>query len=116
MNVFDLRIPAGTTVDIPVPSGHNTLVVALHGKIALKETGNSSGELNEAQVAYFSREEEGIRLEAKEDAIALILTGEPIEEPVVTYGPFVMNTESEIHQALADYRSGKMGKLPSPKS
>jgi quercetin 2,3-dioxygenase len=59
----------------------------------------------------FRREGEGVTLTAATDATVLWLSGEPIDEPVVGYGPFVMNTEAEIHQAFADFQSGKMGQL-----
>ncbi len=83
-------------------------LVVLHGAVTLQggETA-SAGEL-----ALFALAGEEIALEATQDATILVLSGEPIQESVVAYGPFVMNTQQEISQAIQDYQSGKMGTLP----
>jgi len=65
--------------------------------------------MGEAQVAVLSWTGEGITLEAKAQSLLLILSGDPIDEPVASHGPFVMNTEGEIQQAFQDYRAGRMG-------
>jgi redox-sensitive bicupin YhaK (pirin superfamily) len=70
---------------------------------------NGSAMTGEAKVAVLSRTGEGITLEAKAQSLLLILSGESVNEPVASYGPFVMNTEVEIQQAFADYRAGRMG-------
>lgn len=64
-----------------------------------------------AEVGLFDRKGTAVRIDAAQDAIALLLCGEPIEEPIVGHGPFVMNTTDEIRQALRDYQSGRMGHL-----
>jgi len=66
---------------------------------------------SEAQLAALSGDGEGVHLTANEPSLVLVLSGEPINEPVVSYGPFVMNTEAEIQQAIEDYKAGRMGRV-----
>lgn len=108
INVFDVRLNGGNQTDLSLPAGHNTGLVLLKGNVVL----NSSAALRgEAQVALFSATGQRITLNAKEDTILLVLSGEPINEPVASYGPFVMNTQEELRQAVHDYNAGKMGHL-----
>jgi hypothetical protein len=104
MNVWDLRIAAKSLVELPAPSGHNTLLAVLRGGIRVEET-----EAGPAGLVVFDRSGEGIRLAAREDTTALFLSGEPIDEPVVGQGPFVMNTEAQLRQAFDDFRLGRLG-------
>ncbi len=62
-------------------------------------------------MALFERDGDRLTLQASEDAVVLLLSGEPIDEPIVGHGPFVMNTEQEIHQAFADFQSGRFGRM-----
>ncbi|MGA8761903.1 MAG: pirin family protein [Candidatus Sulfotelmatobacter sp.] len=113
VNVFDVRLNAGGKTELSLPAGHNTAVVLLKGNVVL----NSSAPLQgEAQIALFSSAGDRIALEVKEDTTLLVLSGEPIDEPVVNYGPFVMNTPEELKQAVEDYRAGRMGHLGVPVS
>ena len=108
VNVFDVRLSGGNQTELSLPAGHNTGLVLLKGNVVL----NSSAALRgEAQVALFSDTGQRITLNAKEDTILLVLSGEPINEPVASYGPFVMNTQEELRQAVHDYNAGKMGHL-----
>jgi quercetin 2,3-dioxygenase len=107
MQVWDLRLKAGHTVTLPAPAGHTTVPLVLKGRIKTQD----GAEATDAEMIVFRREGEGVTLTAATDATVLWLSGEPIDEPVVGYGPFVMNTEAEIHQAFADFQSGKMGQL-----
>lgn len=68
---------------------------------------NGADEINERELAFFTKEGETMTLEAGRDSKVLILSGEPIDEPVVGQGPFVMNTTEEIRRAIDDYRAGK---------
>jgi len=108
VNVFDVRLKAGGQTELSLPAGHNAAVVLLKGKVVLNSSETLEGE---AQIAVLSNAGERIALEAKEDTTLLVLSGEPIHEPVVNYGPFVMNTPDELRQAVEDYRAGRMGHL-----
>ena len=107
MQVWDLRLKAGSRVTLPAPEGHTTVPLVLSGRVRAA----SGEEATDAEMLVFTREGEGVMLEALTDAQLLWLSGEPIDEPIVGYGPFVMNTEAEIHQAFADFQGGRMGAL-----
>lgn len=107
MNVWDIRLKAGSSTIIPIPENWNTALVVLHGTLKV----NLSTIVREAEFVVLDRSGSDIFLEPEEDCIALLLSGEPIEEPIVGYGPFVMNTEKEIQDAFRDFQSGKFGIL-----
>lgn len=107
MNVWDVRLTAGARVEFRVPAGWTTALFVLKGQIRL-----GSGEaVGVAELAVLDREDETFAITALEDTTLLFLNGQPIEEPIVGQGPFVMNTAEEIGQAMDDYRSGRMGRL-----
>lgn len=108
VTLFDVRLKAGDRGEIAIPEGHNTAVVLLKGNVTISDSSKLSGE---ARIAILSREGNIVALEAKADSTLLVLGGEPIDEPVASYGPFVMNTRDELQQAVQDYRAGKMGHL-----
>lgn len=105
ITVVDLRLKAGSRTEIAFPDGYTTLVLVLKGKAAM----NGAETAGEADLAIFDRAGDRFVVEAKEDATLLVLGGTPIDEPVVSYGPFVMNTQEQIRQAVSDYQAGKMG-------
>lgn len=107
VNVFDVRMEAGGRGELSLPAGHNSAIILLRGDITV----NGQTLTGEAQIAALGGPGEGVQLEAKAESLVLVLSGEPIHEPVVSYGPFVMNTEAEIRQAFEDYRAGKMGRV-----
>tara|TARA_R100000935_G_C2815444_1_gene157073 strand:- start:570 stop:1388 length:819 start_codon:yes stop_codon:yes gene_type:complete len=107
INVWDLRLEPGSRVNLPVPSGHTTLVAVLNGSVLI----NGTDVLRGVELANLDREGQEVVLESNNDARLLVLSGEPIDEPVVGYGPFVMNTQEEIQQAMLDFQSGKFGTL-----
>jgi len=107
INLWDIRLLAGHATELQVPDGYTTILVNLRGKILLNET----EPVDAAEMALFDRRGEKMTIAAREDATLLLLNGEPIPEPVVSHGPFVMNTEDEIRQALIDYHSGRMGRI-----
>lgn len=107
IHLYDLRVKAGHRADVSVPSGFNTAVFVLQGEASI----NGSGPVKEAELARFDKAGERISIDARTDSIVLVLSGEAINEPIARYGPFVMNTQAELVQAVDDYRMGKMGHL-----
>lgn len=105
--MWDIHRDGGDTLELAVPDGWNTLLVVLAGSVRV----NGSETLRKPDVGMFAREGEGLMLDQADGLHALLLAGEPIGEPVVGYGPFVMNTREEIQQAITDYHTGKMGRL-----
>ncbi len=107
MNVWDVRLNAGQRVTLDQPDGWSTLVLALSGTVQV----NDSAILRAADIATLSHTGSGVQIEANADAKLLLLAGQPIDEPVVGYGPFVMNSQPEIVQAINDFNSGKFGRM-----
>jgi redox-sensitive bicupin YhaK (pirin superfamily) len=106
MNVIDLKLKKGLT-SIPVPEGWNASLVVLKGRV---EAGKEVV-AKDAQMLMFSNQGQDIEVNVLEDSTALLLSGEPIDEPIVGYGPFVMNTKEEIAQAMQDFNSGSFGRI-----
>jgi redox-sensitive bicupin YhaK (pirin superfamily) len=109
LNMWDMRLKAGKAVTLDVPEGHTVLLIALSGRITLNgKTGIDAGE-----GARLERHGTQVRMMAENDALVLVLTGAPIDEPVFGHGPFVMNTRAEIFQAIEDFNAGRFGRLAS---
>lgn len=106
VNVFDLRMEVGGRGELKVPAGQNATIVLLRGDVVVN---GSTALKGEAKIARLSPSGESVTLEAKAESLLLVLSGEPINESVASYGPFVMNTEAELRQAFADYQAGRMG-------
>ncbi|MEZ5477626.1 MAG: pirin family protein [Thiolinea sp.] len=106
VNLWDMRLKAGAALDVEVPDGYSTVVLVLQGHVQL-----NGKAVHEAEAALFELAGSRIQLATDADAKILLLAGEPLNEPVVGYGPFVMNTQQEIRQAMVDYQQGKMGHL-----
>jgi redox-sensitive bicupin YhaK (pirin superfamily) len=109
INLWDLRLPAGASVQLRLPEGHTTALFVLKGKALL----NGTQAAGEAELALFERDGQELSVKAETDTTILVLDGKPIDEPVVGHGPFVMNTQQEIRQAIADYQEGRLGGIPA---
>jgi len=107
MNVWDLRLKAGHRVAFDLPDGHTTALFVLHGKLRLDER----HAVRAAELAVLERAGSRLEFDVTEDATVLLLNGEPLNEPIVGYGPFVMNSEAEIRQAINDFNSGRFGQI-----
>ncbi|WP_242927207.1 pirin family protein [Pontibacter vulgaris] len=107
--VLALRIDmkAGATYTFPIPESYNAFLYLLHGKISVEGFGLS----DELHAVVFKRDGTSCTFTALKDTQALLMAGKPLEEPLASHGPFVMNTQSEIMQAMRDYQMGKMGML-----
>ena len=106
LNVWDIVLNGGASADLDVPAGHNLMLVVLRGEVRI----NGGQSVQASQMATFERESGSVKVEAVGgEAKILLLSGVPIDEPVVGYGPFVMNTEAEIAEVMNEFRSGKFG-------
>ena len=106
LDVWDLRMSQGGHARLALPPGHNAALVVLRGTVVV-----DGQRLQGAQLAHLDRDGDALELAAETDAVLLFLGGEPIDEPIVGHGPFVMNTEAEIAQAFEDLDSGRFGRI-----
>ena len=106
MHVWDLQIKKGGVISLPAPNHWNAALAILQGQVETE-----MGAAGEASLIVFNRVGTGVEIRASQDTHALFLSGEPIIEPVVGYGPFVMNTKAEIAQAIDDFNGGQFGRL-----
>ena len=107
INLFDVRLRGGHRLQLDLHDGYTAALFILQGRVVVN--GEESADQNELVV--FKREGDTVSIEAIADATLLILNGQPIDEPIVGYGPFVMNTREQIQQAIADMRTGRLGKV-----
>lgn len=102
LNLWDMRLKGGKSVTLSIPEGHNASLLVLSGKI-----GAGGETLGRKELAQFTREGDTLTLDVQEDTVALLMSGAPIDEPIVGRGPFVMNTHDEIRAAMNDYAAGR---------
>ena len=100
-------VAAGKSAALHIPEGHTLAVAVLHGSVLV----NGRDTVRADQVAHLSTQGSQVLLEANNDSTLLVLSGTPIAEPIVGYGPFVMNSEEEIRMAITDFNSGKFGQI-----
>jgi redox-sensitive bicupin YhaK (pirin superfamily) len=105
INLLDVNLAAGKSAELALPDGHTTTFLVLKGEVIV----NGEQEASKGALPIFAREGDRITVKAKTDATLLVMSGEPINEPIVGQGPFVMNTRAEIQQAFEDYQLGRMG-------
>lgn len=106
INVWDVALKGGTDLSLDVPEGHTTLIAVLAGSVSVNGTA-----AQDAEVVRLAREGTVVSLKTATDTKLLVLTGEPLNEPVFGYGPFVMTSEAEIRQAITDFNSGRFGQV-----
>jgi redox-sensitive bicupin YhaK (pirin superfamily) len=107
IDVWDLRLRAGRTATLAMPDGHTVALVPMHGRISV----NGGREAGPAQLVQFERSGSEFTVTAQGEATVLALGGQPLNEPVVGYGPFVMTSEGEIAAAIRDFQGGRFGRL-----
>jgi hypothetical protein len=103
INMWDLRLTANADLALDLPEGHTAMLVVLSGHVTL----NGGEEAGAAEMVLLGREGSKLGVRTDGDATVLVLTGEPIDEPIVGHGPFVMNTKEEILQAFEDFSNGR---------
>jgi redox-sensitive bicupin YhaK (pirin superfamily) len=109
VTVLDVRLRAGRHVKLSLREGYTASIYLLKGKLLV----NGVEAASETELVVFDRKGDEVDIEATADATLFVMNGQPIEEPLVGYGPFVMNTSQEIKQAFVDFHHGKLGKIPN---
>lgn len=107
ITLLDVNLRVGNRLPITLPASYHVLAVVAEGRVRVGHTSAGAGEL-----ILFNNDGTCVELEADKDAHIIVLSGEPINEPIVQYGPFVMNTNEEIRQAILDVNHGKFGPIP----
>ena len=102
-----IRMKAGSDYTLTLPKSNNALLYVLEGNLNI----NEEKATKRHDLVYFKHEDGEIKITSESDCTLLLVSGDPIDEPLVTHGPFVMNTQTEIMEAMRDYQNGKMGFL-----
>jgi redox-sensitive bicupin YhaK (pirin superfamily) len=104
IDLLDVRLRAGARLRLDLRDGDTAALYVLKGKLAVADQG---------ALVVFDRKGDAVEIQAVSDTTVLVMSGRPIDEPIAGYGPFVMNTQQEIQQAIADLRNGRLGKIPA---
>lgn len=107
LNVWDMQLTQGHDISLRQPAGWSTALVVLEGEVRVNDAENA----REGQLVVLSQQGETLHLSATADARVLLLAGEPLGEPIVGYGPFVMNSKTQIAEAVRDFNSGRFGQI-----
>ena len=107
LNVWDMQLKQGRDIDFTQPNGWSTALVVLKGDVAI----NGGERAHEGQLVVFSQHGEAFHLQPQTDSSVLLLAGEPLNEPIIGYGPFVMNNKAQIAEAIRDFNSGRFGQI-----
>jgi quercetin 2,3-dioxygenase len=107
MNIYDAKLNRGAVLNLNLPEGDNTAIVVMEGNLMI----NDEQQARAGDMVILGRTGTDVKIESNNEAHLLILSGEPIAEPIAAYGPFVMNTKQEILEAIEDYNAGKFGVL-----
>ena len=102
---LDLHLPAGSRFEQPLPSAHNAFVYVYRGQVAIN---GQAVPVQRMAILANDADRDGVVMEAGPDSRVLLIAGQPLNEPIAQYGPFVMNTQQEIYQAISDYRAGRL--------
>jgi hypothetical protein len=105
-NYLDLHLPAGSRFAQPLPTSHNAFVYVYRGEVSIA---GKTVPVQRMAILANGKQADGVVIEASADARVLLISGQPLKEPIVQYGPFVMNSQDEIYQALSDFRDGRLG-------
>ena len=107
LNVWDLQLNQSQEITLHQPAGWSTALVVLEGEVVV----NGEGSAREGQLVVLSQKGEALHLSASSNAKVLLMASEPLQEPIVGYGPFVMNTKAQIAEAVRDFNSGRFGQI-----
>ncbi|MCU0388544.1 MAG: pirin family protein [Chitinophagaceae bacterium] len=107
INIYDVKLKAGSVLNLELPDGDNTAIVVMEGNLMI----NNEQQARTGQMVVLGRTGTNVQVESNNEAHILVLSGEPIAEPISAYGPFVMNTKQEILEAIDDFNAGKFGVL-----
>ena len=102
---LDLHLPAGARFEQTLPAGHNAFVYVYRGQVQID---GQAVPVQRMAILANDSDRDGVVIEAAPDSRVLLIAGQPLKEPIAQYGPFVMNTQQEIYQAISDYRAGRL--------
>ena len=109
IRLLDVRLRAGAQLRLPLGEGWSAGLFVLGGRINV----NGPETAEREELVVFERAGDAVEINALEDARLFVMAGEPIDEPIAGYGPFVMNTQQEIRQAFVDFQAGRLGRIPA---